>query len=166
MCAFLGAIAGLVGSAVSAAGAISQSKAQANQDEYDAKVAKINARQNREVSYAKQEDIGAKYDKQKSEGIALAGAGGVDPNYGSAALVIFGENAFAESVDKGRQYVEGESQAVANENKAKAYEASAAAHRQAGKIAAASSFLGGLGGLAKGVSGGGGGGGGGLFLNG
>ena len=155
MCA-IGAVIGLAGAAVSGIGAMQQSKAQAQQDEYNAKVAKINARQARMVSYAKQEDIGAKYEKQRGEGIALASKGGVDPAYGSAALVIFGENAFAETTDKNRQYIEGESQAVAEENKAKALEASAANHRQAGKIAAASSFLSGLGGAAKGMGGGGG----------
>ena len=167
MCAMLGAVFGLVGAAVSAAGSMSQANAQANQDEYDAKVAKINARSERQMSYAKQEDIHAKTRKNVGEGVALASAGGVDPNYGSAALVIFGENAFADSVDSGRQYVAGESAAIAQENKAKAYEASAAAHRQAGKIAAASSFLGGMGGAVKSFGGGGSSGGGGaLFLNG
>lgn len=157
MCApILGAVAGIVGSVVSGIGAASQAKAQAQQDEHNAKVARINARSERQVSYAKQEDIGAKYAKQQGEGIALASKANVDPNYGSAALVIFGENAFAESVDKGRQYVSGESAAIGEENKARALETSAANHRQAGKIAMASSFLSGLGGAVKGFSGGGG----------
>lgn len=157
MCApLLGAAVGMIGSVVSGIGAMQQSKAQAEQDEYNAKVAKINARSERQMSYSKQEDIGAKYDKQRGQSIALAAKGGVDPSFGSAALVIFGENAFAESVDKGRQYVAGESAAIGEENKAKALEASAANHRQAGKIAMASSFLSGLGGVAKGIGGGGG----------
>lgn len=154
----LGAVVGIVGSVVSGMGAAQQANAQAEKDEYDAKVARINARSERQMSYAKQEDIGAKYDKQRGQSIALAAKGGVDPSYGSAALVIFGENAFAESVDKGRQYVEGESAAVAQENRARELEFSAAENRKAGKIAMASSFLSGLGGAAKGFSGGGGGG--------
>lgn len=165
MCAMLGAVVGLAGAAVSAMGQKQQADAQADRDEYDAKIAKINARSERQISYSKQEDIGAKYDKQRGQSIALASKGGVDPTFGSAALVIFGENAFAENVDKGRQYIDGESRAIGEENKAKALEASAANHRQAGKIAAASTFLGGLGGAVKGI-GGGGGGGGSLLLNG
>ena len=158
MCApALGAVAGIAGAVISGIGAKQQADAQADKDEYDAKIAKINARSERQQSYAKQEDIGAKYHKQQAQGIALASKGGVDPSYGSAALVIFGENAFAEHVDKGRQYVQGESAAIAQENKAKALEASAANHRQAGKIAMASSFLSGLGGAVKGIGGGGGG---------
>jgi hypothetical protein len=154
----LGAVVGLAGAAVSGIGAKQQADAQAEKEEYEAKVAKINARSQRQISYSKQEDLGAKYDKQRGQSIALASKGGVDPSFGSAALVIFGENAFAESVDKGRQYVEGESQAVGEENRARGLEASAANHRQAGKIAMASSFLSGLGGVAKGLGGGGGGG--------
>lgn len=153
----LGAVVGLAGAAVSGMGAKQQADAQADRDEYDAKIARINARSQRQMSFSKMEDIGAKHNKQRGQSIALAAKGGVDPGFGSAALVIFGENAFAESVDKGRQYVEGESQAVAETNKAKGLEASAANHRQAGKIAMASSFLSGLGGVAKGMGGGGGG---------
>lgn len=152
----LGAVVGVIGSVVSGIGAAQQANAQAQKDEYDAKVAKINARSERQQSYSKQEDIGAKYDKQRGQSIALAAKGGVDPSYGSAALVIFGENAFAESVDKGRQYISGESAAVAQENKARELEYSAQQNRKAGKIAAASSFLSGLGGAVKGFSGGGG----------
>lgn len=154
MCApMLGAVVGVIGSVVSGIGAAQQADAQAKQDEYNAKVAKINARTERQQSFAKMEDIGAKYKKQRGQSIALASKGGVDPSYGSAALVIFGGNAFAESVDKGRQYVAGESAAIGEENRAKALEASAANHRQAGKIAMASSFLSGLGGAAKGIAG-------------
>jgi hypothetical protein len=154
----IGAVAGIAGAAVSAAGQMQQAKAQAQKEEYEAKVAKINARSERQMSYSKQEDIARKFKKQQGEGIALASKANIDPGYGSAALVIFGENAFAESMDKNRQYIEGESKAVAYENKAKALEHSAANHRQAGKLAAAGTFLSGLGGAAKGMGGGGGGG--------
>ena len=158
MCAMIGAIAGLAGSAVSAMGQMQQSKAQAQKEEYEAKVAKINARSERQMSYAKQEDIARKSKKEQGQGIALASKANIDPSFGSAALVIFGENAFAKSMDTNRQFIEGESKAVAYENKAKALEHSAANHRQAGKIAAAGTFLSGLGGAAKGMGGGGGGG--------
>lgn len=149
----LGAVAGIVGSVVSGVGAAASANAQAEKDTYNAKVAKINARSERQQSYAKMEDIGRKYDIQRGQSIALASKGGVDPSYGSAALVIFGGNAFAESVDKGRQYVAGESAAVAQENKARELEYSAQQNRKAGQIAAASSFLSGLGGAVKGFAG-------------
>lgn len=149
----LGIAVGLAGAAVSAMGAMAAADAKAKEDEYNAKVAKINARTERQVSFQKQEDIGMKYDRQRAQGVALASKANVDPSYGSAALVIFGENAFAENVDKGRQYLAGESAAIGEENKAKAYELSAANNRQAGKIAAASSFLSGLGGAVRGLGG-------------
>jgi hypothetical protein len=135
-------------------GAMQASKAQAQQDEYNATVAKINARSERQQGYAQQEQIGAKYDRVQGEGIAAAAKGGVDPSYGSAAAIIFGEGAQNESMDKSNAYTNAEGKAIGEENKAKAYEASAANHRAAGKTAALGTFLGGIGSAAKSFSGG------------
>lgn len=145
----IGMVAGLAGSMVSAIGASSAANAEAQQAEYNAKVAKINALQARREGVAKQEDIGLKADKLRGQSIAAAAKGGVDPNYGSAAHVIFGEGGFAEATDKSRAYIAAESQAVGDENRAKDLEAQAAAKRKAGSIAAAGSFLSGLGGAFK-----------------
>ena len=146
----IGMVAGLAGSMVSAMGAMQQSKAQAQQDEYNATVAKINARTERQVGYRNQEDIGMKAERTQGAATAAMAAGGIDPTYGSAASVIFGEGAEMEARDKSTAYVNAEGKAVGEENKAKAYEASAENHRKAGKIAAMGSFLGGLGGAFKG----------------
>lgn len=154
MCApALGMVAGLAGSAVSAMGAMSQANAQAQQDEYNATVAKINARSERQQGYAQQEQLGAKYDKMRGEAVAAASKGGVDPSYGSAALIIFGENAQMEAMDKGNTYTNAEGKAIGEENKAKAYEMSAQGHRQGGKLAAMGTFLGGIGSAFKSSSG-------------
>jgi hypothetical protein len=155
MCApAIGLVAGLAGSAVSAMGAMQSANAQARSDEYNATVAKINARSERQQGYASQEQIGAKADKVQSQGIAAAAKGGVDPSYGSAAMVIFGEGAETESRDKANTYTNAEGRAIGEENKAKAYEMSAENHRKAGKIAAMGTFLGGIGGAAKSFAGG------------
>lgn len=156
----LGMVAGLAGSAISAVGAMQSANAQAAQADYNATVAEINARSARQEGAAKQEDIGRQADKIEGAGIANAAKGGIDPFYGSAAQVIFGEGAFAESVDKGRAYTAAESQAVGQENKARDLRGQASAMRKAGAYAAAGSFLSGLGGsLKSGASKGG------LFLN-
>lgn len=156
--AAVGAIASVAGSAVSAMGAKQQADAQAAQLEYNATVAKINARTERQKGLVEQEKITDKYDKQISTGIAQAGASGVDPYFGSAALVIFGENAENRALDRNNAYVNAESAAVANENKARDLEAQASATRKGGKMAAAGTFLSGIGGavggLGRGMSGG------------
>ena len=161
MCApMIGMVAGLAGSAISAMGAASQASGQAAQMEYNATVAKINARSQRQEGYAKQEDIGRKAEIRQGEAIANAAKGNVDPSYGSAAQVIFGEGGQVAAQDKGRAYIAAESAAVGNENKARDLEAQAASTRKAGKFAAAGSFLSGIGGaLTSGARGGG------LFIN-
>lgn len=140
----IGLVAGIAGSAISAMGAAQQADAQAKSLEYNATVAKINARQNRMQGAVEQEKIGIKYDRAEGTGIANAAKGGVDPTYGSAALTIFGSNWQDRQMDQGTAYTNAESAAVGNENKAKDLEAQAAATRKAGKIAAAGSFLSGI----------------------
>lgn len=140
---------GLVGAAVSAAGAMAQASAQAQSANYNAAVEKINARQKRFEGAREQEQIKAKADRVEGQAITAASKGGVDPGYGSAALVIFGEGGKSASMDKNTAYINAESQAVAHENKAKQYEAEAKSAKTAGMIGAASSFLSGLGGAVK-----------------
>ena len=144
----LGMVAGLAGSMVSAIGAKSAADGEAAQMEYNAKVAKINARQNRMVGAQKQEDIGIATDKKVGTAVAAFGKNGVDANYGSAAALIF-ETEEAGGADKNRTYIAHESAAVGDENKAKDLEAQAKNKRKAGSIAAAGSFLSGLGGAFK-----------------
>ena len=151
---------GLIGAVASAAGSMAQASAQSQAANANAATEKINARQKRWEGAKEHEQLRTKYDRIEGEGIANASKGGVDSNYGSAALVIFGDNAKNESLDTNTAYINAESQAVAHENKAKQYEAEAKAAKTSGMIGAASSFLGGLGGAAKG------GGGGGLMING
>ena len=136
---------------MSAIGAKQQAEAQAQQDEYAAKVEKINARSRRWEGMKEQESIGDKYDRAQGQQIAAAAKGGVDPNFGSAALLIFGENHQDRLQDQDNTYLRAESAAMAHENKATAYEKSAENHRKAGKIAAAGSFLSGIAGAAGGL---------------
>lgn len=143
---------GLLGAAVSAAGSIASASAQSSAANYNAQVERINARQRRFEGAREQEQLSDKYNKLEGEGVASAAKSGVDPNFGSAALVIFGENAFNKSMDMNTSYINAESAAVAHENKAKQHDAEAKAAKTAGIFGAASSFLGGLG---KGGGGGG-----------
>lgn len=144
---------GLVGAAVSAAGSIAQANAQSQAAQYNAQVERINARQKRFEGLREQEQISDKYGRIEGQGVAAAAKSGIDPGYGSAALVIFGDNALNKSLDMNTAYVNAESQATAHENKAKQHDAEAKAAKQAGMFGAASSFLSGLGGAAKGGGG-------------
>jgi hypothetical protein len=145
----IGAIAGIAGSVISAAGAASSANAQADQMAYNATVARINARSERQKGYTEQEKLGQRYDRLQSEQIVAASKGGIDNTYGSAALLIFGETPEKEYQDKSTAYQNAESAAIGNENKAKDLDAQAAATRKAGKISAASSLIGGVAGLGK-----------------
>lgn len=140
----IGAVAGLAGAAVSAIGAKQQADAQANMDEYNAKVEKINARSRRWEGMKEQEKIGMEYDRLQGQQLAAAAKGGVDPTFGSAALTIFGETYEERLREQDNVYHRAESGAIAHENKATAFETSAQNHRKAGKIAAAGSFLSGV----------------------
>lgn len=144
---------GLIGAAVSAAGAVAQAGAQASAAQANAQTERINARQARFEGHKEQEQIANKYERLQGEAIASAGKAGIDPSYGSAALVIFGEGGKNESLDKNTAYINAESQAVALENKAKQYDAEAKAAKLQGAFGAASSFLGGIGGAVKGGGG-------------
>lgn len=141
---------GLVGAAVSAAGAMASASAQAQQAKYNAAVERINAQTSRYKGLTEQEGIDRKYQKVAGEATSHAGAAGIDPTYGSAALVIFGEGGFGNAMDKNASYINAESQAVAHENKAKQYDFEAKNAKTAGMFGAASSFLGGLGNAVKG----------------
>lgn len=158
MCGFaaIGAVAGIIGGVVSGIGAAQQAEAQAQKDEYDAKVARINARTVMQQSIPEAEAKIAEYDRVQGTTIANAAKNGVDPYYGSAAL-IFAENESDKGVDLARIGENAYSRKVAYENDARGLEASAANHRQAGKIAMVSSFLGGLGSAAGSMRGSGGG---------
>lgn len=140
---------GLIGAAVSAAGSIASAQSQAATHKYNAQVEKINARQKRFEGHREQENLRRKYDRVEGESIANASKNGIDPGYGSAALVIFGEGGLNKSLDTNAAYISAESEAVAHENRAKQEEAQAKAAKTEGMIGAASSFLSGLGGAAK-----------------
>ena len=144
----LGMVAGLAGWMVSAMGAMSQSKAEADAARRAAITAKINAQQDRYVGAQKQEDIGGATDKKVGGAVAGFGKNGVDAGYGSAASLIF-ETEFAGQSDKDRTYIAAESSAVGNENKARDLEAQAASKRKAGPLSFLAALGSGIGGTFK-----------------
>lgn len=140
---------GLIGAGVSAMGSMMAANGAASQAEYNAQVERINARTTRQQGYVEQERLGGKYDKLQGQAITAASKGGIDASYGSAALAIFGDNEATRSADKGTSYINHEGKAVGHENRARDLDAQAKNQRTAGMFGAASSFLGGLGNVAK-----------------
>ena len=137
------AMVGLLGSAVSAAGSMASANASASQMDYNATVAKINARTARQQGLAQSETIATKYRKQEAAMVAAAGKAGVDPGSGSLALVR-GENDRNSWLDQNNAIWNRETEAIGQENKARDLEAQAKNTRKAGPIAAAGSFLSGI----------------------
>lgn len=142
----LGPVMGLVGAAVSAAGAVAQANAQAANHEYNAKVQESEARQRRREGLKEGEVISDQYDRLQGQQQALTAAAGVDPFSGSAADV-FGETYGERLRERNVSNLNANSKAVAHENKARQEKFAAESARQAGKINAASSLLGGLSGV-------------------
>lgn len=132
---------------------MASASAQASQAKYNSAVERINAQTSRYKGQTEQESLDRKYQKIAGEATSHAGAAGVDPTFGSPALVIFGEGGFGEAMDKNAAYINAESQAVAHENKARQYDFEAKNAKTAGMFGAASSFLGGLGNAVKGAGG-------------
>lgn len=145
-----GAIFGLLGSAVSAAGAMSAAQGQAQQLEYNAKVAEINARSARSQGFYEADQVNDEYNKisgQQTVRAAKAGIRGVP-----AAVVV--DTAADSYLDQMTKMWNRETEAVGFENKAEDFRMQAKNVRQAGKFNAASSIIGGFKGLASGGGGG------------
>lgn len=138
----LGAIGGLMGSAVSAMGAQAQANSSAAQMDYNSQVAKINARTARQQGVAQTETIYRKYDKQGGQMTAALAKAGVNPGTGSAALVL-AENDRNSWLDANNAIWNRETEAIGNENKARDLEAQAENTRSAGKGSFLTALVGG-----------------------
>lgn len=140
----IGAVAGIAGAAVSAIGAKQQAEAQAQMDEYNAKVARMRGEASLKTHDLNAQRKSLEYQKLAGTQLAAAAKGGVDPTFGSAALTIFGE-----TYEEGLREQNDMRQAGINEyyeglNKQQAYNTSAQNNYKASKIAAAGSFLSGV----------------------
>jgi hypothetical protein len=147
---------GLVGAAISAAGTMASANAQAQQDKYNAKVARINAHTARQQGNYEADQKEDEYQKVAGEQTAGYAKAGIDPTGGSPDIVK--AQSYANSwMDQHTAIWNRETEAVGFENQAQALEYSAKQTKKAGALGAASSLVGGLAGAAKGFGGGGGG---------
>lgn len=144
MC-FTGAEFAILSAVVSAAGTIASGQAQAQQMEYNAKVAEINARTARQQGEAEAERLSAEAQRKTATQRVAALKSGVDPGAGSASLVIDDETAKVSWLDQATAIWNRETQATGFENKAKELKAQASATKAGSYISAAGSILGGMG---------------------
>jgi len=138
-------VIGLLGTAVSAIGAIQQANAAASVAKYNAKVQEINARVARQEGLYEADRLEDRYESQRSTARAVAAKSGVNPYAGSASLIIDQESFGDQRADELATIWNSETKAVAYENQAKAYRMEAKAEKRAGIINAASTVLGSLG---------------------
>ena len=147
----IGLIAGIAGAAVSAAGAAQQADAQAAQAEYNAKVAEINAKTARQQGVYEADKVQDRAKEMAArQRVAFAKAGATP--FGSPLLTAQ-DTAGDSWMDQATAIWNRGTEATGYQNKAADLRTQAQNYRSAGKIAAAGSFLSGLGGAAKGFSG-------------
>jgi len=125
---------GLAGAGLGAYGQLQKGTAEQQQAEYAAKIAEANAKGARIQGASEAERISGKYDIQKGQQIAAAAGSGVNPNAGSAALIIQGDTEKNRHLDTMASLWNSESAATA-------FEGQAAGQRLAGKNAKKASYL-------------------------
>jgi hypothetical protein len=146
MCAPMMIMAGLTlaGAAVSAAGAIQAGKAQAAQADYNARVAEINARTAQNTAMAKADAQEDQYESLAAKQRVAALKSGLNPDAGSAALVINQETPRNQWLDMHNTLWEGKVEGMGLENRAKGFKLEGANAKSASYWQAGSSIMGGL----------------------
>jgi hypothetical protein len=146
MCApLIGVGIALAGAAVSAMGAIQAGQAQAAQANYNAKVAEINARTAQNTARAKADAQEDQYESLQAKQRVAALKSGLNPDAGSAALVINQETPRNQWLDMHNTLWEGKVEGMGLQNKAAGFRAEAKNAKTASYWGAASSIMGGLG---------------------
>jgi len=137
------AVAGVVGSAVSAMGAMAQANASAAAAEYQAQVAEQNAEATRERAYA--DSLSQSRTNRRRLGVVRAAYGASGMQFEGSALDLYGDQVLENELEKNRIRDAGEVRAVGYENDATLRRAEAKSYRSAGRIGAASAMIGGIG---------------------
>lgn len=136
---------GLAGAGLGAYGQLQKGTAEQQQAEYAARVAEANAKGARIQGASEAERISGKYDIQKGAQIAAAAGSGVNPNAGSAALIIQGDTEKNRHLDTMASLWNSESAATAFEGQATGNRLAGKNAKKASHLNAGASFLTGLG---------------------
>lgn len=135
----------ILGAVVAAAGSIASGVAANNQAKANAAIAEENAKTARMQAQLEADRIEDKYSSAKASQRVNAIKAGVDPNSGSAALIINGETERNSWLDQMTTVWKGETEAVGFENKAKALKAEGKGALIGSAFKAGSSIIGGFG---------------------
>jgi len=131
----------LAGAALTAGGAIYSGYAQQKQADYQAKVAEENAKAENAKGAAEAEATAAKFGRLRATQRAQAAAAGVNPDAGSAALIINGDTSKNEYLDTMSTLWNSNSAATAFKNQASGYRAQGDNAMTSALIGAPASFL-------------------------
>lgn len=134
----------ILGMVVSAAGSLATAAAGAAAAKTNAAIAEENARAARMAGQAEADRINDKYDAAKATQRVNAIKSGADPGYGSAALIINQETERNSWLDQMTTVWNRETEAIGQENKAKALRQDAKGIMIGGVFKAGSSLLGGM----------------------
>lgn len=141
-------VLGLVGTAVSAMGAMAQANAAAAAANYNAEIAERNAQAARISAASEAAAVKRKTDRQLGTARAAIGASGVTVE--GTPLDVLAETAALGETDRQMVLWKGENQAVGYESEAELNRMQASSARTAGMFGAASSLLTGFGRAASG----------------
>jgi len=142
--AIAGAIAAIIGSAVSAYGAYSQSQAQAAAARYNAKLAEnqsINAQNQAQVEIERRRDL---YRRQKGAQLAAMGGSGIELGEGSP-LLLETDSAEQAALDLARVKYEGDIKSTSYQSEVNIQKFAARSATRQGYISAGASLLSGAG---------------------
>jgi hypothetical protein len=149
--AIAGAIAAIIGSAVSAYGAYSQSQAQAAAARYNAKLDEnqaINAQNQAQVEMERRREL---YKRQKGTQLALMGGSGIELGEGSP-LLLEADSAEQAALDLARVRYEGQIKSTSYQSEANIQRFSARTATRQGYVSAGASLLSGAGSAASGYA--------------
>ena len=144
MC-FTGVEFAIISAITTAASSVVGGVAAKQQADYNAKVAEINAATARQQGQAEADRIEDQYERQRATQRVAALKSGVDPGYGSAALIIDQETERNSWLDQMTTVWNRETEAVGYQNKAKAFKAEGKSKMIGGIMSGAGSLIGGMG---------------------
>jgi hypothetical protein len=132
------------GTVASTVGGVAAAQAQAQQNKFNAKVAKVNANTALQEGRSQAEMIRERYRKAKGQAVADAAASGIDPSSGSAALLINDEMGRNQYLDEMTALWNKGTEATAHLNQAADLKAQAKATKRGGYLSAGSTLLTGM----------------------
>lgn len=134
-------LAAVAGAGLSAIGALAAGRAQAQQSEYNARVAETNARTASNAAAGRADVAMDENERLRDRNRVAAGKAGLNPSSGSAALAIEQEGGANQYMQYMGELWKGSTEVTAQQNRAADLRAQGKNQKQAGYFSAASGLL-------------------------